>query len=102
MLYNILYNILYIYHIEIYSADNERRSVVVEKVIRSLKENIYKCITPVSKNLDVDKLDNIFNKYKNKYHDKVNIKPADVKISIDIDFGIKSKVKNLNFRLVNM
>ena len=42
---------------------------------------------PVSKNVYVDKLDEIINKYDNKYHITIKMKPADVKPSAYIDFG---------------
>ena len=47
--------------IEIYSIHNERKSVYAERYIRTLKYKIYKYITPISKNVYVDKLDDIYN-----------------------------------------
>ena len=38
-------------YIEIYSTLNERKSVVAEKLIRTLKNKIYKYMTLISKNL---------------------------------------------------
>ena len=35
----------------------------------------------VSKNMYIDKLDNIVNKYNNTYHTTIKIKPIDVKSS---------------------
>ena len=37
-------------------------------------------MTSVSKNVHIDKLDDTVNKYSNKYHRAIKIKPADVKI----------------------
>ena len=37
--------------IKMYSAYNEGKSVVAERFIRILKNNIYKCITLISRNL---------------------------------------------------
>ena len=37
--------------IEIYSADNEGKSVIAERLIRTLKTKIYKYINSVSKNV---------------------------------------------------
>ena len=54
--------------IEMYSVHNERKSVVVEIFIRTLKNKIYKYMTLVSKNVYIDKLDEIVNKYNNTYH----------------------------------
>ena len=36
-------------NIEMYSTHNDRKSVVAERFIRTLKTKIYKCITSVSK-----------------------------------------------------
>ena len=43
--------------IEMYSIHNEGKSVVAERVIRTLKTKIYKYTTSVSKNVYIDKLD---------------------------------------------
>ena len=50
------------------SAHNERKSVVAEKFITTWKNNISKYyMASVSKNVYIDKLDNIVNKYSNTY-----------------------------------
>ena len=51
-------------HIEIYSTQNERESVVAERFIRTLKNKIYKYMTSVRKNVYINKLDEIVNKCK--------------------------------------
>ena len=48
-----------------YSMHNERKSVFAERFIRTLKNKIYKYMTSISKNLYIDKLDDIVNKYNN-------------------------------------
>ena len=48
-------------NIEIYSIHNEGKSVVAERFIRTLKNNIYKYMTAISKNVYIDKLDDIVN-----------------------------------------
>ena len=53
--------------IEMYSMHNEGKSVVPERFIRTLKIKIYECMTSVSKNVYIDKLDDIVNKYNNTY-----------------------------------
>ena len=52
-------------NIEMYSKHNERKSVIAEKCIRTLKNKIYEYMTSVSKNVNIDKLDGIVNKYNN-------------------------------------
>ena len=41
----------------------EGKSVVAEKFIKTLKKKIYKYMTSISKNLHIDKLDDIVNEY---------------------------------------
>ena len=47
--------------IEMYSIHNEGKSVVAERFIRTLKTKIYKYKTSISKNVYIDKLDDIVN-----------------------------------------
>ena len=76
-----------------YSTHNEGKSVVAERFIRTLKNKIYKYMTSISKNVYVDKLDDIVNEYKNTYHRTIEIKSIDVKDNtyIDIDKDVNDK-----------
>ena len=47
--------------IEMYSIHNEVKSVVAERFVRTLKTKIYKYMTSMSKNVYMDKLDDIVN-----------------------------------------
>ena len=69
-----------------YSIHNEGKSVVAERFIRTLKNKIYKYMTSISKNVYIDKLDDIVNKYNNTYHRTIKMKPVDVKDSTYIGF----------------
>ena len=69
-----------------YSTHNEGKSVVAERFIRTLKNSIYKYITPVSKNVYIDKLDAIVNKCNNTYYTTIKMKPVDVNSRTCIDF----------------
>ena len=71
--------------IEMYSIHNEGKSVVAERFIRTLKNKTYKYMTSVSKNVYVDKLDDIVNEYNNTYHRTITMKPVDVKNDTYID-----------------
>ena len=51
-----------------YSTHNEGKSVVAERFIGTLRNKIYKYMTSVPKIAYIDKLDDIVNKYNNKYH----------------------------------
>ena len=62
-----------------YSTHNEGKSVVAERFIRTLKSKTYKYMTSVSKNVYIDKLDDIVGEYNNTYHTTIKMKPADVK-----------------------
>ena len=59
------------------STLNEGKSVVAERFIRILKNNIYKYMTSMSKDVYIDKLD-IINKYNNTNHSIIKMKPVDV------------------------
>ena len=67
--------------IEMYSSHNKGKSVFAERFIRNLKNKIYKYMTSVSKNLSIDKLDDIVNEYRNAYYSTIKMTPADVKRS---------------------
>ena len=60
--------------IEMYSIHNEGKSVVAERFIRTLKTKIYKYMTSISKNVYIDKLDDIVNEYNNTYHITIKMK----------------------------
>ena len=53
----------------------------------------------VSKNVYIDKLDDIVNKHNNPYHSTIKMKPVDVKSSIYIDFCIENNDKDLKFKV---
>ena len=71
-----------------YLADNEGKSVVAERFIRTLTNKIYKYMTSISQNLDIDKLADIINEYNNIYHTAVKVNPVDVKSRTYIDFTV--------------
>ena len=73
--------------IEMYSVHKEKKSVVTERFLRILKNNIYKYTTSISKNVCIDKLDDIVHKQNNTYHKTIKIKPSDVKPSIYFGFS---------------
>ena len=51
-----------------YSTFNEGKSVVAERFIRTLKNEIFKHMTAISKNVYFDVLDDIVDKYNNTVH----------------------------------
>ena len=46
-----------------YSTNNEGKSVVAERFIRTLKNKIHKYMTSISKYVYIDKLDDIVDEY---------------------------------------
>ena len=65
--------------IEMYSTHNERKSVVAKRFIRTLKNKLYKYMFLISKNVCINKLDDIVNKYNNIFQRTIKMKPVDVK-----------------------
>ena len=82
-----------------YSTNNEGKSVVAERFIRTLKNNIYKYMTSISKNVYIDKLDDIVKKYNNTYHASIKMKPVDVKDNTYIGFKKEVNDKNRKFKV---
>ena len=63
---------------EIYSTDNEGKSVVAERFIRTLKNQLFKHMAVVSKNVYFDVLDDIVEKYNNTVHRPIKMKSIDI------------------------
>ena len=84
-------------NIEMYSTHNEGKSVVDERFVRTLKTKIYKYINSISKNVYIDKLDYIINKY-NTYHRTIKMKPVDVKDNTYITFSKENNNKDPRFK----
>ena len=86
-------------NIERRSTHNEGKSVIPERFIRILKNKTYKYMTSVSKNMYIDKLDDIVNKC-NTYHNTIKMKPTDVKSSTYINiYSKKSNKKDPKFKI---
>ena len=82
-----------------YSTHNEGKSAIAERFIRTLKNKIYKYMTLISKNVYIDKLDDIVKKYNNTYHTSIKMKPVYVKDNTYIDFKKESNDKNSKFKV---
>ena len=82
------------YDIEIYATYNEQKPVIAERLIRTLKNKFYEYMTSVSKNVHIDKLDDIISKYNNTYHRTITINPADVKSNTYSNTGKKINNKD--------
>ena len=87
-------------NIEMYSIQNKGKSVVAERVLRTLKTKIYRYMTSTSKNVYIDKLDDIVNEYNNTYHRTINMKPVDVKDNTYIDSMELESSKEVNVKIL--
>ena len=74
--------------IGMHSTHNERKSVVAESYMTSVSKNVY-----------IDKLDDIVNKYNNLYHSIIKMKPVEVKSNIYIDYSKKINEKDPKFKI---
>ena len=77
-----------------YSTNNEGKSVIAERFVRTLKNKIYKYMTSILKNLYINN--------HNTYHRSIKMKPVDVEDNAYIDLKKKSMIKTLNLKLVIM
>ena len=62
----------------------------------------YKCMTSISKNMYIDKLNDIVIEYNNTHHRTIKMKPVDVENNAYINFSKDINDKILNFKLVIM
>ena len=82
------------------SIHNEGKSVIAERFIRNLKTKIYKYLTSLSKNVLIDKLNDMVNEYNNTCHRTIKMKPVDVKDNTYIDsMELHSNDKDPKFKV---
>ena len=70
---------LKINNIEMYSIYNERKSVVADRFIRTLKNKVFKHMTAISKKNYFDALDDIVNKHNNTVHRTIKTQSQEIK-----------------------
>ena len=58
-------------------------------------------MTAISKNVYIDKLDDIVYEYNNTYHRTIKMKPVDVKDNTYIDFGKEVNDKDPKFKIAD-
>ena len=63
---------------------SEGKYVVAKKLMKTLTNKTYKCMTSISQNVYIDKLDDTVNEYNNTYRRIIKMKPVDVKDNIYI------------------
>ena len=87
--------------IEMYSTHHQGKSVVAERFIRTLKNEIYKYMNSISKNVYIDQLDDTVNKYNNTYHSTIKMKPIDVKSNTYIESSKEINEKDPKLKIGN-
>ena len=80
--------------IEMCSTHNEGKSVVAGRFIRTIKNKIYKYMTSISKNVYIDKLDDIVDEYNNTHHGTIKMKSIDVEDNTYINIGKEINYNN--------
>ena len=90
---------LKIKNIEMYSAYNEGKSIVVEKFIRTLKNKMFEHMTAISENVYYGVLDDIVNKYNNTIHKTIKMKPIDVTNDSYAEYNEDSNKRNPKFKV---
>ena len=85
--------------LEMYATHNEGYSVSAEKFVRTLKSKIYKYMTSVSKYVCTNKIDDIVNKYNNKYHSRIKMKLVNVKPSTYTNSSKEINDKDSTFKI---
>ena len=85
--------------IKMYSTYNEGKP---ERSIRNLKNKIDKYITSVSKDMYIDKLNDIVSKYNNTYHRSIKVKPVDAKPKAYNDFSKGINDEHPKFKIGNI
>ena len=85
--------------IAMHSTHNEGKSVVAERFIRTLKSKLYKYMTSISKNMCINKLDDIVSEYNNTYHTTIEMKPIYVKDNTCINTDKEINNKDPKFKV---
>ena len=99
--YNKLFKTFFkINNIEMYSTYNEGKYVAAVRFVRTLK-NKSKYMTAVSKIVYFDVLDNIINRYKNRVHRTIKMKPIDVAFDSYAEYNEDSNLTKPKFKVGN-
>ena len=67
--------------------------LLLKDLLKPYKNKIYKCMISISKNVYIDKLEDVVNEYNNTYPRTIKMKPIDVKNDtyINIDKEVNNK-----------
>ena len=64
--------------INFYTVQSDNKACIVERVIRKLKEKLYRYLTHFNTNKYIDVIDKIVSSYNNTYHRTIKMAPNDV------------------------
>ena len=64
-----------------------------------MNDKIYKHMTAVSKNVYIDELDEIVDKYSNIYHKTIKMKPGKVKADTYIEYGVEHNDRDAELKV---
>ena len=82
-----------------YSTYNEGKSVIAERLIKTLKNEIYKCMIIIGKNVYFNVFDDIVTDYNNTIHSSIKMKPKDVKDNNLTEYIEEFNKKNPKFKI---
>ena len=82
-----------------YSTFNEGKSVVAERLIKTLKNKIYKHMTYIGRNVHFNVLDDVVEKYNNTVHNSIKMKPKGVSDNNFIEYNEESNKKDTKFKV---
>ena len=90
---------LKINNIKMYSTFNKAKSVVADIFIKTFKKRIFKHMTAISKNVYVDVLNDIVNRYNNTVHKTIKMKPIDVTDDYYVKYNEEFNKKDSKFKV---
>ena len=64
--------------VQLYAAENEEKSCVVERWNRTIKDKMFKYFSANSTRKNINVLDEMVNKYKNTRHSSIKMTPVEV------------------------
>ena len=86
-------------NIAMYSSYYEEKSVVAERIIKTLKNKIFNHMAAIPKNVYFHMLDDIVNKYNNTVHKTIKMKPIDVTSDSSAEYNEDSNKKDPKFKV---
>ena len=82
-----------------YSTHNEGKSIVAERFIKTLKNKIYKHMTYIGKNVYIDGLYDIVDKYNNTVYGSTKVKPKDSTDDSFVEYSEEINKKSSKFKV---